>query len=110
MGEGFWTPLQSSPVRIEESLEDVDRTRNLQPRSSAAGRGQSLAFLSPRRTRLEGHAVRSVYASSGATDYYLETGDPKFRETLEKIWKTPVSSTMYVSSHGGTCFSLSVRL
>jgi hypothetical protein len=31
------------------------------------------AFTS--RTALEGHAVRAMYAASGATDYYLETGD-----------------------------------
>ena len=27
------------------------------------------------RTKLEGHAVRAMYACCGATDYYLETGD-----------------------------------
>ena len=53
------------------------------------------------RTRVEGHAVRSMYASSGATDYYLETGDPQFRATLEKIWKTLVSSSMYVTGGVG---------
>jgi DUF1680 family protein len=53
------------------------------------------------RTRVEGHAVRSMYASSGATDYYLETGDAQFRETLEKIWKTLVSNSMYVTGGVG---------
>jgi len=53
------------------------------------------------RTRVEGHAVRSMYALSGATDYYLETGDPKYRETLEKIWKTLVSNSMYVTGGVG---------
>jgi DUF1680 family protein len=53
------------------------------------------------RTRVEGHAVRSMYASSGATDYYLETGDPQFRDTLEKIWKTLVSNSMYVTGGVG---------
>jgi DUF1680 family protein len=53
------------------------------------------------RTRVEGHAVRSMYASSGATDYYLETGDLKFRETLEKIWKTLVNNSMYVTGGVG---------
>ena len=26
------------------------------------------------RTKLEGHAVRAMYACCGATDYYMETG------------------------------------
>jgi DUF1680 family protein len=30
------------------------------------------------RTKLEGHAVRAMYACCGATDYYLETGDPAY--------------------------------
>ena len=30
------------------------------------------------RTHLEGHAVRAMYACCGATDYYLETGDPSY--------------------------------
>ena len=35
------------------------------------------------RTKLEGHAVRCMYACCGATDYYLETGDPAYwRKTL----------------------------
>ena len=53
------------------------------------------------RTRVEGHAVRSMYALSGATDYYLETGDPQFRETLEKVWKTLVSNSMYITGGVG---------
>ena len=32
-------------------------------------------------TRLEGHAVRAMYACCGATDYYMETGDPAYRKT-----------------------------
>ena len=35
------------------------------------------------RTKLEGHAVRAMYACCGATDYYLETGDPAYWKTLE---------------------------
>ncbi len=30
------------------------------------------------RTKLEGHAVRAMYACSGAADYYLETGDQAY--------------------------------
>ena len=35
------------------------------------------------RTKLEGHAVRAMYACCGATDYYLETGDPIVLEDAE---------------------------
>jgi hypothetical protein len=30
------------------------------------------------RTIFEGHAVRALYAASGAADYYLETGDAAY--------------------------------
>ena len=53
------------------------------------------------RTRVEGHAVRAMYALSGATDYYLETGDPRYKENLEKIWKTLVASSMYLTGGVG---------
>ena len=36
------------------------------------------------RTKLEGHAVRAMYACCGATDYYLETGDPAYLEDAER--------------------------
>jgi uncharacterized protein len=49
------------------------------------------------RTKLEGHAVRSMYACSGATDYYLETGDPQYLQTLERLWGDLVSTKMYVT-------------
>src|SRR5256884_5517954 len=38
------------------------------------------------RTHLEGHAVRAMYACSGATDYYLETGDQTYWKTLNTLW------------------------
>jgi len=39
------------------------------------------------RKVLSGHAVRALYACSGATDYYMETGDPVYLKTLEILWK-----------------------
>jgi DUF1680 family protein len=53
------------------------------------------------RTRVEGHAVRCMYAAAGATDYYLETGDPQFKAALDRIWKTLVSNSMYVTGGVG---------
>jgi DUF1680 family protein len=53
------------------------------------------------RTRLEGHAVRAMYACCGATDYYLETGDQTYWKTLNTLWKDLVSAQMYVTGGVG---------
>jgi len=53
------------------------------------------------RTALEGHAVRAMYAASGATDYYIETGDSAYRETLERLWRDLTTAQMYVTGGVG---------
>ena len=53
------------------------------------------------RTHLEGHAVRAMYACCGAADYYLETGDPAYWNTLNVLWKDLVTSQMYVTGGVG---------
>jgi uncharacterized protein len=53
------------------------------------------------RTHLEGHAVRAMYACCGATDYYMETGDPSYWKTLNVLWNDLVSSQMYVTGGVG---------
>ena len=53
------------------------------------------------RTHLEGHAVRAMYACCGATDYYLETGDPAYWNTLNTLWNDLVSAQMYVNGGVG---------
>ena len=53
------------------------------------------------RTHLEGHAVRAMYACCGATDYYLETGDQTYWETLNMLWEDLVSRQMYVTGGVG---------
>lgn len=54
------------------------------------------------RTKLEGHAVRAMYASSGATDYYLETGDPQYWQALQRLWKDLVTTKMYITGGLGS--------
>ena len=54
------------------------------------------------RTIFEGHAVRAMYASSGATDYYLETGDPKYRKTLDTLWADLTNRKMYITGGVGS--------
>ncbi len=54
------------------------------------------------RTEFEGHAVRAMYASCGATDYYAETGDAAYRATLERLWKDLVNHKMYITGGVGS--------
>jgi uncharacterized protein len=54
------------------------------------------------RTQMEGHAVRAGYAASGATDYYLETGDRAYRETLERLWRDMTAGKLYITGGIGS--------
>jgi DUF1680 family protein len=58
-----------------------------------------IPFIS--RTHLGGHAVRVMYACCGATDYYLETGDPAYWKTLGTLWEDLRTSQMYVNGGVG---------
>jgi DUF1680 family protein len=53
------------------------------------------------RTKLEGHAVRCMYACCGATDYYLETGDPHYWKTLNALWDDLTAHQLYVTGGVG---------
>jgi uncharacterized protein len=54
------------------------------------------------RTKLEGHAVRAMYACCGATDYYLETGDDAYLKTLNTLWNDMTSTKMYITGGVGS--------
>lgn len=54
------------------------------------------------RTKMEGHAVRAMYACCGATDYYMETGDSKYWETLNTLWNDTTGTKMYISGGVGS--------
>lgn len=54
------------------------------------------------RTQFEGHAVRAMYASSGATDYFLETGAPAYRKTLDTLWSDLIRHKMYITGGVGS--------
>jgi DUF1680 family protein len=54
------------------------------------------------RTEFEGHAVRAMYASCGATDYYMETGNAAYLKTLETLWHDLVNSKMYITGGVGS--------
>ena len=53
------------------------------------------------RTKLEGHAVRAMYACCGATDYYLETGDASYWKTLNTLHDDLVATKMYITGGVG---------
>jgi len=54
------------------------------------------------RTKFEGHAVRAMYAASGATDYYLETGDPAYWKTLTHLWEDMHRHKLYITGGVGS--------
>ncbi len=54
------------------------------------------------RTKLEGHAVRAMYACCGSTDYYLETGDAAYWKTLNTLWDDMTKTKMYVTGGVGS--------
>lgn len=54
------------------------------------------------RTKLEGHAVRAMYACCGATDYYMETGDDSYWKTLNTLWNDMTSTKLYVTGGVGS--------
>jgi hypothetical protein len=54
------------------------------------------------RTKMQGHAVRAMYACCGATDYYMETGDEKYWQTLNALWNDTTSTKMYITGGVGS--------
>jgi len=54
------------------------------------------------RTKMQGHAVRAMYACCGATDYYMETGDQAYWQTLNTLWNDMTSTKMYVTGGVGS--------
>ena len=54
------------------------------------------------RTIFEGHAVRAMYASCGATDYLAETGDAAYRSALETLWDDMTRHKMYITGGVGS--------
>ncbi|HTF68455.1 MAG TPA: beta-L-arabinofuranosidase domain-containing protein [Edaphobacter sp.] len=110
-------PIVSGHPEIEMSLIELYRTTGNKKYLDLAGyilHGDTRWKLSqrtitytfcgipfPERTKLEGHAVRAMYACCGATDYYLETGDPAYWKTLEVLWQDLVSHQLYVTGGVG---------
>ncbi|MCM8807218.1 MAG: glycoside hydrolase family 127 protein [Candidatus Omnitrophica bacterium] len=51
---------------------------------------------------LTGHAVRMIYLCSGATDYYIETGNKKYLKVLKNLWEDLVLRKIYITGGIGS--------
>ena len=110
-------PIVAGHPEIEMALVELYRTTGKRDYLDLAGyilHGDSRADLKPDSIRymycgvpftseqdMHGHAVRAMYACCGATDYYMETGDPKYFETLTRLWRDLYERQMYVTGGVG---------
>lgn len=110
-------PIISGHPEIEMALIELYRTTGKRQYVDLAGyilHGDSRWTIEPRRivymfcgipftsrTKLEGHAVRAMYACCGATDYYLETGDADYWKTLTTLWEDLSRRQMYITGGVG---------
>ena len=111
-------PIVSGHPEIELSLIELYRITGDQRQLDLAGyilQGDPRIELPERRTiymfsgtpftarkKMEGHAVRAMYACCGATDYYLETGDSTYWQTLNLLWNDTTSTKMYITGGVGS--------
>jgi len=56
------------------------------------------------QTTAMGHAVRANYLYAGATDLFMETGDPSLWKPLEPIWRNLTEQKMYITGGCGALF------
>ncbi len=110
-------PIVAGHPEIEMSLVELYRTTGRRQYLDLAGyilHGDDRIPLKPSqiiymfcgipfttRTKLEGHAVRAMYACCGATDYYLETGDPTYWKTLNVLWDDLSAHQLYITGGVG---------
>ncbi|HXZ31622.1 MAG TPA: beta-L-arabinofuranosidase domain-containing protein [Terriglobales bacterium] len=111
-------PIVSGHPEIELALIELYRITGDKRQLDVAGyilQGDDRLQLPERRTvymfsgtpftarrKMEGHAVRAMYACCGATDYYMETGDEAYWKTLHTLWNDMITTKMYVTGGVGS--------
>lgn len=53
---------------------------------------------------LQSHAVRALYFCCGGADYYAETGEKAFLESLEQQWGDMAEAKVYITGGVGGCY------
>ncbi|MEM4461528.1 MAG: glycoside hydrolase family 127 protein [Candidatus Bathyarchaeia archaeon] len=53
-------------------------------------------------SEIVGHAVRALYLNCGATDVYMEIGDDRIWEALQRLWRSMVYRKMYITGGVGS--------
>lgn len=55
--------------------------------------------------KIVGHAVRANYLYAGTADLYAETGDMKYKQMLDKVWRNLMHSKVYITGGCGALYN-----
>ena len=55
--------------------------------------------------KIVGHAVRANYLYAGLADLYMETGEKKWMDVLQRVWKNLVTKKLYITGGCGALYN-----